>query len=168
MIFLIEPNNNYYGNRQQTAGKNKGRPNCWATVQINPIITVTVYIIYIYSHKRVTRGVAMHFKLVNVRFAWPQTTQSKRERDRETKTETNWNHIFKLHTILDRKMQENSLHISLWLCCSLSLFCMQPLYKPLQIFLKFSSVFIVFTFGIVWGDKLNNKCNFINYLIVYL
>lgn len=40
--------------------------------------------------------------------------------------------------------------------------------KPLQIFLKFSSVFIVFTFGIVWGDKLNNKWNFINYLIVYL
>lgn len=163
MIFLIEPNNNYYyGNRQQTAGKNKGRPNCWATVQINPIITVTVYIIY----KRLIEA-------WQCTLSWLTSVPAdlRPHRKRETKTETNWNHNFKLHTFLDRKMHENaenSLHISLWLCCSLSLFCVQPMQKPLQIFLKFSSVFIVFTFGIVWGDKLNNKWNFINYLIVYL
>lgn len=147
MIFLIEPNNNY-GNRQQTAGKNKGLPNCWATVQMNPIITV---MLHIFTHKRLNGGVAMHFKLVIARFGWPQTTQSQRLREKP-----NWNHIFKLHIFRTGKclkMQENSLHISLWLSCSLSLFCVKTFQEPLQIFLKFSSVFIVFTFGIGWGDK---------------
>lgn len=144
MIFLIEPNNNY-GNRQQTAGKNKGLPNCWATVQMNPIITV---MLHIFTHKRLNGGVAMHFKLVIARFGSPQTTHREGLREKP-----NWNHIFKLHIFRTGKCRKILCTFYCgWVAVYLS-FVWKPFQEPLQIFLKFSSVFIVFTFGIVWGDK---------------